>query len=88
MKGCARMTTVRVIAGCLRDLSGLVWRKSSWSGGQECVEIAFQDSVLVRDSQNRCGGILEFPRTCWTQFLGATVNEQFPSGKYGGAVTP
>lgn len=75
------MATVRVIAGYHYGPAEFAWRKSSWSGTQGCVEVASQDSVFVRDTQNRCGGILVFPRTSWNQFLGAAVSEQSPFSK-------
>lgn len=81
MKGYAGMTTVRVIGGCIHDLSEFVWRKSSWTRDGECVEVALRDSVFVRDSKNPGGGILAFPRTRWAQFVDAAVTEQFLSGK-------
>ena len=49
----------------------LRWRTSKASAGaNECVEIASDDqSVLVRDSRNPSGTILEFPPGPWTSFL-------------------
>lgn len=81
MKGYASMTTVRVIAGCVCDFSEFVWRKSSWSKAEGCVEVALRDSAFVRDSKNPDGGILAFPRAGWAQFVDATVAEQFLFGK-------
>ena len=51
--------------------SALSWRTSKASGGSgDCVEIASEDqSVLVRDSRNQSGTILEFPPGPWTSFL-------------------
>lgn len=47
-----------------------VWRKSSHSQPDNCVELAFAgDSVLVRDSKDRDGQILAIPVENWTRFL-------------------
>jgi hypothetical protein len=47
-----------------------VWRKSSHSGdnGGECVEVAVAGTVLVRDTANRNGPVLAFPRDTWRAF--------------------
>lgn len=46
------------------------WRKSSYSdgGNGSCVEIAFDDTVWVRDSKNVSGPKLTFPPTAWQTF--------------------
>lgn len=51
--------------------STLNWRTSKASAdGPNCVEIASDDeSVLVRDSRNPSGTMLEFPPGQWTSFL-------------------
>ena len=48
-----------------------IWRKSSASaGGGECVEVAsWKSSVLVRDSGDRSGTILEFTSAQWHGFV-------------------
>ncbi|MEV6868211.1 DUF397 domain-containing protein [Streptosporangium subroseum] len=53
------------------DLSGARWRKSSISGsGASCVEVAFvNDAVAVRDTKDREGGTLMFPRDGWETFV-------------------
>lgn len=47
------------------------WHKSSYSGssGAECVEVAEGETVLVRDTQNRSHGHIEFNASEWTSFL-------------------
>jgi hypothetical protein len=55
------------------DLSGLLWRKSSYSNGQaNCVEIAAlsgeRTNVLVRDSKASDGSALMFNAQAWQQF--------------------
>jgi hypothetical protein len=47
------------------------WRKSSYStnGGQDCVEVAGDDAVLVRDTTNRDGGALAFTAQAWQTFV-------------------
>ena len=46
------------------------WRKSSYSGdnGGECVEVATADAVLVRDTTDRSGPVLEFSSNAWHAF--------------------
>jgi hypothetical protein len=57
------------------NLMGVTWRVStrSSSGGGNCVEVgALVDGsrlVAVRDSKDRTGPALVFPRTAWTAFL-------------------
>jgi hypothetical protein len=55
--------------------SALIWRKSSFSGGNggQCVETASSGrAVLVRDTTDRDGGTLTFTAGAWSAFL-ATV---------------
>lgn len=55
----------------------LNWRTSkATAGANECVEIANTDeSVLVRDSRNQSGTILEFAPGQWTSFLRRVRND-------------
>jgi hypothetical protein len=55
------------------DLSGLLWRKSSYSNGQaNCVEIAAlsggRTTVAVRDSKAPGSSALMFSAQAWRQF--------------------
>ena len=55
------------------DLSGLLWRKSSYSNGQaNCVEIAAlsggRTAVVVGDSKAAGGPALMFSAQAWQQF--------------------
>ncbi|WP_433365032.1 DUF397 domain-containing protein [Streptosporangium sp. CA-115845] len=61
------------------DLSGARWRKSSLSAdGPSCVEMAFVgNDVAVRDTKNRNGGTLIFPRNQWTAFTQGIKNGDF-----------
>ncbi len=54
----------------MEDKINLRWRKSSYSGngGGNCVEVAADGRVLVRDSQDRAGTLLRFPPTAWRKF--------------------
>ena len=47
------------------------WRKSTYSanGGQDCVEVAGDEAVLVRDTTNRDGGTLAFTAEAWQTFV-------------------
>ncbi|MBM4794853.1 DUF397 domain-containing protein [Streptomyces sioyaensis] len=55
------------------DLTGAVWRKSSYSdgGADNCVEVAdgFPDAVPVRDSKNPEGPALLIPAMAWADFI-------------------
>jgi hypothetical protein len=52
------------------DLSSAEFRKSTFSGPNGCVEVAFlEDGVAVRDSRNRDGTVLEVSRGDWLAFL-------------------
>jgi len=46
---------------------GQKWRKSSHSAIEECVEVA--PGVLVRDSKNKTGNVLNFTPETWTALL-------------------
>lgn len=48
------------------------WRKSTYSTGSggDCVEVASDGRVMVRDTTNRDGGTLAFGAASWEQFLG------------------
>ena len=58
--------------------STLIWRKSSASGGSgECVEVAMWKScVLVRDSGDQSGTVLEFTSAQWLALLRRLKNER------------
>ena len=63
----------------MADLSGARWHKSSRSGsnGGDCVEVAdnLPGIVAVRDSKDRQGPVLVFPRDTWQAFID-TLKEQ------------
>jgi hypothetical protein len=54
----------------------LNWRKSSYSGnnGGQCVEVAARGVVLVRDSKNPHGPVLEVAPQMWREFIGRLKN--------------
>ena len=54
----------------MEDSVALSWRKSSYSGngGGNCVEVASDGRVLVRDSQDRSGPALQLPPAAWHTF--------------------
>lgn len=55
---------------------GLEWHKSSYSTGSEnCVEVAEGMSVLLRDTQNRDLGHLEFATPEWTALLNTLTSK-------------
>jgi hypothetical protein len=60
------------------DLSRAVWRKSSFSGVNGCVEVAYVDGgVAVRDSKDRGGPVLVFTPLEWEAFVGGVRNGEF-----------
>jgi hypothetical protein len=56
------------------DHSGLIWRKSSRSTGDDdasCIEVArLPHSSFIRDSKNPSAGTLSFPSAPFRTFLG------------------
>ncbi len=59
------------------DTSNLdvIWRKSSFSANGNCVEVAVQDLVLIRDSKNPDGGIISVSSSAWQEFIQAIKRE-------------
>ncbi len=53
----------------MQPLSAL-WRKSSYSGngGQNCVEVAGDGAILIRDTKDRSGVTLAVPAGAWAKF--------------------
>jgi Domain of unknown function (DUF397) len=52
------------------DQVTLTWRKSSASGGGDCIEVASAgDSVLIRDSKNVDGPVISVTSSEWAAFL-------------------
>jgi hypothetical protein len=49
------------------------WRKSTYSdaSGGQCIEVASDVMILVRDTANRDGGTLAFSAAAWERFLTA-----------------
>jgi hypothetical protein len=47
------------------------WRKSSYSDGNggQCVEVAGDGVILVRDTTDRDGGTLSVPTDAWATFV-------------------
>jgi hypothetical protein len=63
------------------DLSGAVWRKSTLSNVNGCVEVAFvAGQIAVRDSKDRQGPVLVFTAPEWAAFLGGVRNGEFDLG--------
>lgn len=50
------------------------WRKSTYSSGNgdNCVEVAATNKVLIRDTTDRAGCTLSIAPSAWTAFL-ATI---------------
>jgi hypothetical protein len=52
-------------------MSEPAWVKSSYSGSQaNCVEVAVRDRVLIRDTKDRPGPVLQFTQATWRKFAG------------------
>ncbi|HEU5392176.1 MAG TPA: DUF397 domain-containing protein [Streptosporangiaceae bacterium] len=50
--------------------SHLAWRTSQASNSGACIEVATRDrAVLVRDSMDRGGPVLQLPAAAWAAFL-------------------
>jgi hypothetical protein len=47
------------------------WRKSTYSDGNggQCVEVASNAEILVRDTQDRQGVALSVPADAWQRFV-------------------
>jgi hypothetical protein len=80
---CRELRTVRRTGDCLMTAqpnrySPHIWRKSSASGGGgECVEVAkWRSFVLVRDSGDRSGTVLELTSAQWIALLRRLKNEE------------
>ena len=61
-----------------RQEGQLVWRKSSHSSNGGCVEVAVAtDRILVRDSKDRNGPVLDFNFVEWKAFLAGLRDGEF-----------
>jgi hypothetical protein len=60
------------------DLSAPMWEKSSHSGSNGCVEVAFVNGqIAVRDSKDKDGAVLHFSQREWDAFLSGIADGQF-----------
>lgn len=64
------------------DLTGAVWRKSTRSGGGNCVEIALElpnspGYVAVRHSQRPGGEVIVYTDAEWSAFLSGARDGEF-----------
>jgi hypothetical protein len=56
----------------------ILWRKSSKSASNGCVEVArVAGKVAVRDSKDQAGPILLFTAFEWDAFIGGVRNDEF-----------
>lgn len=54
------------------------WRKSSFSGSNNCVEFRRTEfGIQVRDSKDPSGPVLDFNRAEWNAFLCGVTNGEF-----------
>lgn len=59
--------------------SHVAWRKSTYSNesGGNCVEVAeLPSTMLVRDTQHRHLGHVEFPASTWSAFIHSVKREE------------
>lgn len=63
----------------ITEVSGLRWRTARRSAGNgACVEIApMTGAILVRDSQDQAGPIVQYPGKSWHLFLQAAKKGQY-----------
>ena len=62
----------------MADFSDAIWRKSTHSIANGCVEVAFADGqVGVRDTKDRDGAMLVFTAAEWEAFLAGAREGQF-----------
>ncbi len=61
------------------DFAQLKWRKSSFSGGDGCVEVApyHHGQIAVRDSKDPAGSVLVYTPHEWRSFLAGVRNAEF-----------
>jgi hypothetical protein len=61
--------------------AGLAWRKSSFSGGDGCLEAApYRDGlVAIRDSKDPASPVLFYTPHEWQAFLAGVRNNEFDS---------
>jgi Domain of unknown function (DUF397) len=69
--------------------ASLSWRKSSFSGSGDCIEIAScRNFIMVRDSKQRHSHILEFTNEQWHLFLdeirAGSVSREYPQSRKSG----
>jgi hypothetical protein len=51
------------------------WHKSTYSGGSgSCVEVTEGETVLVRDTDNRPLGHIDYTPEAWAAFLSSTTS--------------
>jgi Domain of unknown function (DUF397) len=52
------------------EITDMNWRKSSYSGngGSSCIEVASDAAVVVRDTTDRTGPVLQFTPDVWRRF--------------------
>jgi Domain of unknown function (DUF397) len=59
----------------------IIWRKAAKSNGAgACVEVSsVRGTILVRDSKNPDGPVLEYTQAEWSAFLDGAKNGEFDS---------
>ncbi|GLY95732.1 DUF397 domain-containing protein [Actinoplanes sp. NBRC 103695] len=61
------------------EIANAKWIKSTRSGLENCVEVAFltEGEVAVRDSKNPAGAALRFTPAEWDAFIGGAKDGEF-----------
>jgi predicted secreted Zn-dependent protease len=58
--------------------SGITWVRASFCGGGECVEVARSDGmILVRDSKQPAGSVLQYSSAEWQAFISGVKTGEF-----------
>ena len=61
-----------------------VWRKSTLSGSNGCIEVAFVGGqVAIRQSKDPSGPVLTFSSTEWEAFLAGVRRGEFDGAGWG-----
>lgn len=61
-----------------QDRPASAWRKSSYCGGGECVEVSAQSpAVAIRRSVDANGSVLRFTRAEWQAFVAGVKAGEF-----------
>ncbi|MET8997502.1 DUF397 domain-containing protein [Amycolatopsis sp. Hca4] len=69
-------------------MPGAAWRKSSYSGSEECVEVRVAGLSQIRDTKDREGGTLSVTTRSWEALLAGVHARKPPGRPHDGPVAP